>query len=272
VKRISALRFKRFRALLWCFAVSLLFHFVGVPLIVALFGYRGAPPVPLERIYVARSSAVRFAPRAKPQTPRRLQAQQRAQAQRQPARRMPRSIAAVPRAVPALPVPETKKASLFSHVRVPKVSEQTAFEQQQASFEQTIARLRREQNPLISNARPVQTPAAPKRYDFDFAGTFGHISAEGVLTPVKSWHDGPYDYYYVAYRVQYADGGTETGYVPWPLRYLPSEDPFLLHWERFPLPAPLPDFQLPPGTTLHPLVAFCFEHRNELSDCPIQHD
>jgi hypothetical protein len=140
-------------------------------------------------------------------------------------------------------------------------------------FEKTIAQLRRQSDPLAGAARPVETPAAPKRFAFDFRGSVGTSpQAEGILTPVKSWRDGPYTYYYVRYWVQYADGSTESGYVPWPLRYLPQTDPFLLHWEHFPLPAPLPDYALPTDTDLRPLVAYCYEHRGEFSDCPIAHD
>jgi hypothetical protein len=72
--------------------------------------------------------------------------------------------------------------------------------------------------------------------------------------------------------VEYEDGTTETGYVPWPIRYLPKDDPFLLHREHFPLPGPLADFTLPRNTNVHPLIAFCLEHRDELSTCPIEHD
>lgn len=144
--------------------------------------------------------------------------------------------------------------------------------QQEQTFEKTIARLRSENNPIVSAARAVVTPAAPKAFTYNFSGNFSTIHAEGILSPVKSWREGPYDYYYVRYWVQYADGSTETGYVPWPIRYLPASDPFRLHYEHFPLPVPLPNFQLPSGTDLHPLVAYCLEHRDELSDCPIAHD
>lgn len=145
--------------------------------------------------------------------------------------------------------------------------------QQQAIFEKTIARLREQNNPLISAARPAATPEAPKRYQFDFSGSVGTApSAEGILTPEKSWRDGGYDYYYVRYWVQYADGSTETGIVPWPLRYKPSQDPFRLGLEHFPLPAPMPDYVLPSGTNLHPLVAFCYAHRDDFPTCPIEHE
>jgi hypothetical protein len=144
---------------------------------------------------------------------------------------------------------------------------------QQEMFEKTIARLRAENNPVISAARATVKPEAPKRFDFDFSGSVGTApTAEGILTPERSWRDSGYDYYYVRYWVQYADGSTETGIVPWPLRYRPADDPFRLGLEHFPLPGPMADYVLPPGTNLHPLVAFCYKHRSEFPNCPIQHD
>lgn len=177
------------------------------------------------------------------------------------------------------PPPRREIARIEPHARinVPHVSSTsssaaTNFTQQRSLFEHTIAQLRRENNPVLNAARPVETPGAPKRYAYDFSGAFGTNEGNGILEPVKSWRDGPYNYYYVRYWVQYADGAVETGYVPWPLRYLPKEDPFLNHWEHFPLPKPLPDYELPPGLNLHPLIAFCLEHLKELVSCPPEHD
>jgi hypothetical protein len=145
--------------------------------------------------------------------------------------------------------------------------------QQQQMFEKTIAKLRSENNPVVSAARATISPQAPKRFSFDFAGSVGTSpNAQGILTPEQKWQDGPYTYYRVRYWVQYADGSTETGLVPWPIRYLPSQDPFRIGLEHFPLPVPLPDFVLPPGVSLHPLVAFCLKHRYDFPSCPIQHD
>ncbi len=145
--------------------------------------------------------------------------------------------------------------------------------QQQAAFQKTIAQLREQDNPVTEAERPVQVASEPQRSAYNFSQSVGtRPQAEGVLTPVRSWHDGPYDYYYVEYWVQYEDGSTETGYVPWPIRYLPKQDPFQLHLQHFPLPGPMPDFALPSDTRVHPLIAFCLEHRGELSNCPIERD
>lgn len=255
---------RRYRVLLWCLVFSLAFHFLVVPLLVMLLGFHHAVKPVQEVVYQARSSSLQIS--------------------RRPPRPRPASIPKPVTPPHALPRPQQQQqqaqrrevARIEPHARVsvPRISSSGIdFARQQAAFEKTIAQLRRESNPVLSAARAVQTPSASRPYTYDFAGSFGSSPhAEGVLTPVKSWRDGPYDYYYVEYSVQYADGTTETGYVPWPIRYLPRSDPFLQHWEHFPLPVPLPDFQLPADANLHPLIAFCLEHRSELSDCPIEHD
>jgi len=270
----ATVRLRRYRLLLWCLVLSLAVHFLIVPLIMGLFGFRRTAVEPKEQIYQATSSSLELARVARPRPARPLQRPQpqvRPQPQQQPVQRTP----VQPR--PQLQRPQQRQVARIEphgRIAVPHVSrQQLNFAAQQAQFEKTIAQLRRESNPVVSAARPVETPGAPKRYTFDFHGSVGTAQqAEGILTPVKHWQREGYNYYYVQYWVQYADGTTETGYVPWPLRYVPQNDPFVLHWEHFPLPVPLPDYVLPPGTNLHPLVAFCYEHRGEFSDCPIAHD
>lgn len=265
---------RRYRVLLWCLAFSIAFHFLIVPLIVSLLGFHHSAKPVQEAVYQTRSSSLEIARR--PPRPRPASIPQ------PPTPPHPAAPAKTAQSIQQAQRPERQQAQRRevarieprAHVSAPRISSSGIdFAQQQAAFERTIAQLRRESNPVSSAARAVQTPSAPRRYTYDFSGSFGSSPhAEGVLTPVKSWRDGPYDYYYVEYSVQYADGTTETGYVPWPIRYLPQRDPFLQHWEHFPLPVPLPDFRLPAGTDLHPLIAFCLEHVNELSDCPIEHD
>ncbi len=259
-------RLRRFRALLWCLVLSLVFHFVAVPLIVGLFGTRQTFAQPRELIYQT-SSALRVSRMPRPR-PRTVTPPHPIVTAKQPP--IPVHRAAAPPQVRR----ELAKIGPGPRADVPHLSPPSIdIAQQEAQYEKTIAQLRQENNPLAGAARPVETPAAPKRYTFDFSGSVGTgPQAEGILTPVESWRDGPYTYYYVRYYVQYADGSTETGYVPWPIRYLPKVDPFLNHWQHFPLPIPLPDYVMPGGTDLHPLIAFCWEHRSELSDCPIEHD
>jgi hypothetical protein len=258
------------RLLVAGFVLSLFFHFVVGPLLVWLFGYR-MPPAKPEVLYVVQSSSITHAPRPHPRPP----------VQRPPVPQ-PQHVA-VPQPhqqqqqKPQPPRPEVKReiARIDRRSVHPPPAHAVALSAatQQQMFEKTIARLRAENNPLVSAARSTVAPAAPRRFNFDFSGSVGTApTAEGILTPDRSWRDNGYDYYYVRYWVQYADGSTETGIVPWPLRYRPSDDPFRLGMEHFPLPGPMADYVLPPGTNLHPLVAFCYKHRDQFPNCPIQHD
>lgn len=252
---------------------SLVFHFVLGPLLVWLFGARLTPVPPAPDVVVMRitSSTIRHAAHTKPQ-PRHLPVQRPA-----PQARPVRQQRPQPEPKPVQPQPREVKRELArldprSINPPPAHAIALGAAQQQAIYERTIAKLRAENNPLISAARPVSQAAAPKHYTFDFSGVGTAPDAEGILTPVQSWHDGGFNYYYVRYWVQYADGSTETGIVPWPLRYRPSQDPFRLGLEHFPLPAPMADYVLPGGTNLHPLVAFCYAHREEFPNCPIEHE
>ncbi|MFN2448971.1 MAG: hypothetical protein ABR508_04140 [Candidatus Baltobacteraceae bacterium] len=174
--------------------------------------------------------------------------------------------------------PRIEEAHITPHALVyqPKHSRTNArsrVQLPQVDYEKTIAQLRQANNPLTGTQSAVDSAARTKRYSTDFSRSIGAASAgEGYLEVVQSWHDDGYDYYRVHYEVLYPDGTSESGIVPWPIRYLPQIDPFRLGIHHMPLPAPLPDFALPPGTVLHPLVAFCFKHRAELESCPIQHD
>jgi hypothetical protein len=256
------------RLLVAGFILSLLFHFGVGPLLVWLLGYHPTAPK-TEVVYVATSSSIRHAARPRPRPPQPVQhppvpqpvAQTHQQQQQKPQPQRPevkREIARVDRH--SVHPPPAHAVALNAEV-------------QQQMFEKTIAHLREENNPVVNAARATVAPAAPKRFTFDLSGSVGTSpTAEGILTPEKRWYADGYDYYYVRYWVQYADGSTETGVVPWPLRYHPADDPFRLGLEHFPLPGPMPDFVLPAGTNLHPLVAYCYKHRDEFPNCPIEHD
>ncbi len=255
---------------MWCLALSIAFHFTIAPLLVWLTRGRPARPAPMEVVYVSRSTAVRTSHRTRPRP-----AHHTVRTMPAPRRQVPRTRRRL--AAPAPARREIARIDMRSpHVAPPKTTyARTSVEtaQQEQAFENTIARLRQQNDPVVSAARPVQTPQAPKRYTFDFAGAVGTAPrGEGILTPVRSWRMGSYDFYYVRYWVEYPDGTTETGIVPWPLRYLPGADPFRLGIQHFPLPVPAADYTLPPGTPLHPLVAYCYTHRDELASCPIHHD
>lgn len=261
------------RLLIVSLTVSLLFHFLALPLFSLLFFGRHAAVVPQERIYVARSSALRITHRSHPLPPRHVRravVQQHQPAQPRHTQPQPRSqpvrreIARIDRRA-LRPLPPKAQ---YNHVSV------NTAQIQQAQFEKTIARLREQNDPVISAERAGPKPQTEKHYSYNFSASIGTVgSGQGILDVVRGWHDGGYDYYYLRYWVEYPDGTTETGVVPWPVRYLPQYDPFRLGMtHNIPLPGPLADYTLPAGTVMHPLVAFCFKHRDELSDCPIEHD
>jgi outer membrane biosynthesis protein TonB len=117
------------------------------------------------------------------------------------------------------------------------------------AFNQTLAELRRESNPL---AVKPQAPAAPKRYRMQMIGINGDLKhGQGFYYPIKSWHADGYDYYYASYEFTWADGTLETGGVPWPIRFRPKDDPFShpgnTAYDHVALPGPLPGWALPAG-------------------------
>ena len=262
------------RLLLWCFLLSILFHFTAGPLLAWLFGARFAAAQKQQQAetFTVTSSAARLERRPVPERPNFVHppAPQPAprpvpQAQPQPRQAPKRELAKInPRAEISVPHREPQRGP-----QTDSFSRQLAQQQQQ--FSRTIAKLREENNPIISAARPVTAPAATKRYVYNFAGNIGSPNiGQGILIPLNAWKDGPWDYYYVKYWVIYPDGTNETGNVPWPVRFPQSQDPIKLGWRHMPLPGPLPDYVLPKDANLHPLVAFCYEHH--YASCPIAHD
>lgn len=146
----------------------------------------------------------------------------------------------------------------------------------QAHFARTLARLRTSNDPIASQQlNATGSGNGAKRYGADFSSVPDTVhGGEGYLAPVKSWKDGPYTYYYLRYDVVYPDGSRESGYVPWPVRYLAKDDPFAHSTPpyRMPLPVPMADFVPSSDDEMKPLVAFCYRHRAEVPSCPIMHD
>jgi hypothetical protein len=117
-------------------------------------------------------------------------------------------------------------------------------------FARTISAARSIDNPLRV---PNRLPAGPKQYALQFNGRINDLrNGQGLLTPIKEWYADGFNYYYVTYEIVWPDGTFESGAVPWPIRYRPQQDPFAdpAPGRLFPLPPPLPDYVLPPGTQL----------------------
>lgn len=186
--------------------------------------------------------------------------------------------AAVAQAAPPAARPRVEIAHITPHAKTyqPKDTHSHVAVQAplpQVDYSKTIAKLRAANDPVAAAQSAVNVGANTHNYSSDFSTSIGTVgSGNGYLEPVRSWHDSGYDYYYVHYEVEYPDGTTESGIVPWPIRYLPQADPFRLGIHHMPLPGPLPDFVVTADTVFHPLTKYCYEHRDELSDCPIAHD
>jgi hypothetical protein len=147
---------------------------------------------------------------------------------------------------------------------------QAQLQEQTRIYQQTIARAKAASDPVSGAADSTLTPAATKRSAMNLQGQFAKPQPEGVLYPSKRWVDGAYVYYYVTYTAVYADGSSESGVVPWPIRFPLGDDPFARGIHRMPLPGPLPDYVLPSGVAMEPLVKNCFDHHYEY--CPIEHE
>lgn len=244
--------------------VSLAIHLVALALFFAL--YHPPKPPPPEVIVWGKISIEKKAPPPPPPAETKVQ--------EQPVH----SHAVVARAAQPPPRPRVEIARITPHAIAyqPKDTRSHAnlvAPLPQVDYSKTIAKLRQENNPVVAAQQPVNVGAHTHNFSTDFSTSIGTVgSGQGYLDPIQSWHADGYDYYRVHYEVEYPDGTTETGIVPWPIRYLPQADPFRLGIHHMPLPGPLPDFVLTPDIVLHPLTKYCYEHRDELSDCPIAHD
>ena len=256
----------------WAFLFSIAFHLIAGPLLAWLLRAQfiaGAQHLqPVETI--SMSSAIRLEQRPQPHSPSLIRPPSQQPAPRTIARpqidQAPhRELARItPRAVISLP-----RVSAHHGPQTQSFSDQLALQQQQ--FTKTIAKLREENNPVVSAAQPVTAPATVKRYTYNFSGSIGSPNiGQGILYPFQSWQRGTWDYYYVRYWVQYPDGTSETGTVPWPVRFPQSLDPIKLGWRSMPLPGPEPGYVMPSDANPHPLVAYCYEHH--YSSCPVAHD
>ncbi len=81
---------------------------------------------------------------------------------------------------------------------------------------------------------------------------------------MRDWDDGALRCHYVSYNVEFSTGGSESGYIPWPLCLPRSHDVLSL-----PIGSPVPtedllpaaDYTLPPGTYLTPFLRWLYDRR-----------
>jgi hypothetical protein len=267
---------RRARPMLWYVLLSAAFHMLAVSAFIALLARSIFPEIaqkPPQEI-VAISSAVRIEHRARPvrahnPVPRPHVVLVQKPQQARPSfskRRMTTHVAhvAVRRELAKIAYNAPPSAQR------PEQLTRQQLESQTQSFEQTIAQARAANDPVAGAATDSTTPAAPKHYALNINGTFAKPQPEGILYPLKRWVDGGYVYYYVRYTAQYADGATETGIVPWPIRFPIGADPFERDRHRMPLPGPMSDYVASADTEMEPLVKNCYDHRYDY--CPIEHE
>lgn len=176
------------------------------------------------------------------------------------------TVSRTPTAEPRTPAPEKVVASVEHPAAaaqpVPPSHSNKLSEEQlaqiQSDMAKTIAQARSQADPL-RNVKP-EPPAAPKSYRMQMQGMFGPLRrGEGYYYPIKGWHAGGLDWYYVSYEFTWDNGVYETGSVPWPIHFTPAEDPFVNgeigNLRRTPLPPPPPGY-VPPGTLGKALRAY----------------
>jgi len=133
------------------------------------------------------------------------------------------------------------------------------------AFDKTIAQERSALNPLNV---PSAAPAAPKHYAVQIGGIHDSLRpGEGSGDPIsRPWMRGPLRCYYMNYEYEFGDGTYENDDVPWPVCWLPKDDPFAraqLYGIRvfFAIPPPQPDYTLPANAVLKRYLRQYFPER-----------
>lgn len=271
-------RTRRSRPLFWYTLLSAVLHCLAVALFGAALIRALLPVMPPKQqpIMVALSSALRIEPRTHPVPahqpiphPHAAQPQRpQPQTQAQPQPQQQRQVAYV-RHVSARR-PELSKPSHIAYAQSRQPTEQEKLAADMRMYERTIAQARAASDPVTGAESSRVTPEAPTRMTINIHGDFGKPQPEGVLYPTKRWVEGAFVYYYVRYTAEYADGQTETGDVPWPIRFPIGDDPFERGLHRMPLPGPLPDYVMPSDVAMMPLVKNCWDHH--YAYCPIERE
>ena len=249
--------------LIWALLASALIHALVLP--VLLRGWSQSvsrSEQPREREIVIASTAARIETRPVPRPPslaapassHKAAAPSRPALARAPA--APRhELARQARQAPPQPAPKPRRPA------------QTSFErqlaEQRAQFAREVARLRRQNDPLSIATRPTASPAAFRRSYFDVPGRLNRPDIQALLFPLRHWVAGDASCYYVRYVAQFSTGGHEDGVIPWPVCYPVTADriahPPFPH--ALPIPVPQPDYVLPAGTPLTPLLRTIYDRR-----------
>lgn len=259
------------RVFIWALVLSTLLHFIAGPLSARLFGL----PVPLLKAqrpmqtFIVTSSARKIRHRTHPLLPQPVRPPVPQPQPPQPRPQQPQPAPVRPQHRPPPVVLSRRSRNAPPQPRHESLSPST-IAQQERQFSKTIARLRAANNPVLAATQKDVRPSTMRRYNLNLFGMQGAPNeGQGILYPLKRWRVGGYNYYYVRYWVQYPDGSSEEGIVPWPIRFPVGNDPLAAGARSMPLPGPMSNYVPPPGTIMKPLVRFCYERR--FPDCPIAH-
>ena len=165
------------------------------------------------------------------------------------------------------PEPTVAPATAAPHPAAPSAAHAPSLAQQlaeqQRRYEQTVATLNRQNNPRSVATIAPEKPAAYRRTFFDVPGHVTREVVQAVLSPVRHWSSGLYSCYYATYYAQFAHGGSEEGTIPWPVCYPQNNDRMANPpWPHdLPIPFPPPDWVLPSGTYLSPLLREIYDAR-----------
>jgi hypothetical protein len=151
-------------------------------------------------------------------------------------------------------------------LRVERKRQSTLAQQiaeQERAFSQEVAQLRARDNPLSLATKAPEPAAAFHRTYFDVPGHRNVDAVQVQLIPLRRWYTAAAVCCNVRYVAQYVHGGNEEGVIPWPVCYPADDDkiarPAYVH--NVPIPVPPPDYVLPAGTYLTPLLANIYANR-----------
>ncbi len=186
--------------------------------------------------------------------------QPRQESQPKPAAAAPAPARPEPHPVPIPQAPPHHELARVSPTAAPQPppAPRSALEQRlaadQSRFGNEVASLNKGDDVRISPTIAPGGAGTMKSYAFQPpGGGAGSRFGNGVITPTRHWVDGGNNCYYGHYELEYSDGASEDGDIPWPFCYAPEEDPFLKPPHPIPFPLPLPGFVLPTGTPLTPI-------------------
>jgi hypothetical protein len=146
----------------------------------------------------------------------------------------------------------------------------SAIVRDEAGFAKEVAQLNAQNDPhAIPTIDPASRESSSKSYSFDIPASLrGDEHGNGIITPVRGWHQDGLDCYYGRYEFTYPDGAQEYGDIVWPFCFDPGADPFKQPPHPIPFPLPLAGFKLPPNTQLPPIEKTVYDEWAAANDSP----